>query len=220
MARFQIDDVVLRIPGHQLVPKLRKALDSGAYEHLEARALNKVLRADDRVLELGAGCGFLAIHARQLGASVVSVEANPEMIDVIKRNFAINGVEDVTLIHGAAVATVTEPEVQFFLRGGFWAGSLDARGGAAEQKVTAPALALNDLIERHDPTALLVDVEGAEASLFDDWVPGNVRLVILEIHPRQYGRDTVAQIFQGMAKRGFVYDPTVSRGKVILFSRI
>ncbi len=220
MARFQIEDVVLRVPGHQLVPKLKEALSSGAYEHLEVRALTRVLVPGDRVLELGAGCGFLSIHAVRMGATVVAVEANPNMIDVIRRNLDINGADDVDLVHGAVVPQVTEPEVRFFLRGGFWAGSLEGRGGASETEVVAPAVALDDLIKTHDPSVMVVDVEGAEADLFQSWSPGRLRSIVVELHPRRYGPTETGRIFKGMSEKGFVFDPNGSRGKVVLFTRV
>lgn len=58
------------------------------------RLLDRVVRAGDRVLDVGAGSGILAIAAARLGASaVVAIEADALACEALRENLALNGVE-------------------------------------------------------------------------------------------------------------------------------
>jgi ribosomal protein L11 methyltransferase len=68
------------------------------------RLLPDVIRAGDRVADLGAGSAVLAIAAAKLGASrVAAVELDPEAIGNAEENVARNGVADrVSVMQGDA----------------------------------------------------------------------------------------------------------------------
>lgn len=48
------------------------------------------IRKDDRVLELGTGCGLIALSCAQQGAKVVCTDINPHAIALARRNYQIN----------------------------------------------------------------------------------------------------------------------------------
>lgn len=219
---YRLGDVELAVPQDQLAGPLKKALEAGRFERLEVRAVELHLRADDRVLDLGAGAGLVTIHcARKVGSDhVVSVEPNPAMIPVIQGNLDRNGLEPVTLHHGAVVAASNSETVDLFLHGGFWAASLDRRDTPRETRATVPAMTLGSLVDRHDPTVIIADLEGAEAEIFSTPLPGQVRLVVLELHPKRYAAETIAQIFEAMAVSGLTYCPDGSQGKIVVFQRV
>jgi ribosomal protein L11 methyltransferase len=59
------------------------------------RLLDRVVRPDDRVLDVGAGSGILAIAAALLGASrVVAIEADTLACEALRENLEHNGVQD------------------------------------------------------------------------------------------------------------------------------
>jgi len=103
--RFELNGVALVCPEGQLTDNIRGKLASGEYEGSEARAVMMRVKAGQRVLELGAGLGYIgALAARIVGAkNVTSVEANPDMIMAIRDNYALNGVAEIDLRHGAVV---------------------------------------------------------------------------------------------------------------------
>jgi ribosomal protein L11 methyltransferase len=80
----------------------------GSGEHGSTRAaltlLSRLLRPDDRVLDLGSGSGILAIAAIKLGAArAIGIEIDPEANEVATRNAARNGVSDrVEFLEGDA----------------------------------------------------------------------------------------------------------------------
>jgi ribosomal protein L11 methyltransferase len=80
----------------------------GSGEHGSTRAalvlLGRLLRAGDRVLDLGSGSGILTIAAVKLGAaSAIGIEFDPEANEVAARNAARNGVsERIEFLEGDA----------------------------------------------------------------------------------------------------------------------
>ena len=222
VASFNIDGIKLRVPGHCLTPPLIRGLESGHYEWNEKSALKRHLERGDRVLELGAGAGYLSILSAQRigGENVVSVEASPAMLDVLRKNLDSNGARDVDLRHGAVVADRYAGEtVRFRVSEAFWASSL-AGEATGDNVVEVPALRLTDLLEEVQPTVVVMDVEGAELELCDRNWPACVRLLIMEIHTRQYGPTKVKAMFDALSRAGFTYMPWGTRGEVVTLQRV
>jgi tRNA G37 N-methylase Trm5 len=92
-------------------------LRDGTYEADEANAAERCVKEGFRVLELGAGIGYVtAICARRTAPeNVLAVEANPALIPVIEDNLARNGAQDVTVLHGAVVARAEEGQTTPFM---------------------------------------------------------------------------------------------------------
>jgi len=86
--------------------------------------------------------------------------------------------------------------------------------------VTVPALRLTTLLEEHQPSIVMMDVEGAEVELCQQAWPESVRLVIMEIHTSKYPPKVVKQIFDGMSAQGFTYMPWGTRGEVVTLQRV
>src|SRR5579863_5800236 len=59
------------------------------------------VRARDRVLELGAGCGVISVMVAALRhpREVVAVEIQPELAAIAQRNAALNGLDSMRVIH-------------------------------------------------------------------------------------------------------------------------
>ncbi|KXB03465.1 hypothetical protein AKJ47_02200 [candidate division MSBL1 archaeon SCGC-AAA261G05] len=55
---------------------------------------NLDVRKDEEVLEIGTGCGLLAILAAQAGAKVLATDVNPKAIECAKENAQDKGVAD------------------------------------------------------------------------------------------------------------------------------
>lgn len=223
MPGFRIDSLRLNIPSACLTPPLEKALRSGSYEHQEADALRRHLVDGDRVLDLGAGAGFLcALAARRLGADrVLGVEANPRMARVAQKNLERNGFGDAVVRHGAVVADGhAEATVRFRARQAFWAGAIDGAGPDVAEHTRVPAVEIGTVLAAHRPSVVVVDIEGGEAALVGYGWPDFVRLVIMEIHTGLYPAATVRALFDGFFASGFTYMPWGSRGETLVFSRV
>ncbi len=221
MAEFVLRDVALSIPDTMLTDNLTQALKDGRYEHTEANALSRHLRAGDRLLDCGAGAGYLCVLASRAGATCAGVEAGRETAETARANLARNGV-DGTIEWGAVVPdSFTDDRVLFAMTRAFWASTLVPRNPGNVRRMTeVPALRIGTLLQQFTPTVLVVDIEGAEESLFETPLPDHVRLLVMEIHPGVYGRAGVAQIFADLARSGFVYCPQGSVGNTLVFERV
>lgn len=94
--------------GASRVVRLEPSSAFGTAEHPTTRAclrlLDGVVRAGDRVLDLGAGSGVLAIAAVLLGAgSALALEVDPVACAAARRNVERNGVGDRVEVREAAV---------------------------------------------------------------------------------------------------------------------
>ncbi|MEM6594998.1 MAG: FkbM family methyltransferase, partial [Pseudomonadota bacterium] len=67
---------------------------------------------------------------------------------------------------------------------------------------------------------VMMDIEGAEAELFDAVWPGHVRAVTLELHPKRYPDAMIQRIFDTMSRSGLIYATDLSRGAMVGFRRL
>jgi FkbM family methyltransferase len=220
MRQFQINGVSLAVPTAFATPAIAAKLTDGSYEADEARAADRCVRPGFRVLDLGSGLGYVAtLCAQRAGAeNVLTVEANPDLLPVIEANLAANGQAGASVLHGAATGPATEgATAPFHLSDGFTGSSL---GGAGRRTVEVPLIAITDLIRSHRPHVILMDVEGAEAQMFDRPWKCPLRFFVLELHPKKYPASVIKKIVDFMSAMDMTYDPVVSRGKVLGFRKV
>jgi FkbM family methyltransferase len=206
MRSFTLRGLTLSLPAAALKGNLERALSSGRYENHEADALLLHLRPGDRLLDLGAGLGFIcALAARVLGeAAVAGVEAGPETVKLARKNLAANGYPGVRVMRGAVVGA-GEGEVEFGQRPAFWASALQGPEGWPEnaEVIRVPARPIGKLLARFAPTVISCDIEGGEREVLVQPLPG-VRLVVVETHPQIYGVAGVARINAALLGQGFL----------------
>ncbi|PWK57279.1 FkbM family methyltransferase [Roseicyclus mahoneyensis] len=216
---FRLNGISLSLPAGLATPEILSKLGDGTYEADEARSADRCVRPGFRVLELGAGIGYVtAMCAKRAGPqNVLSVEANPALIPVIEANLARNGLSGVTLVHGAATGHVEEgATADFAVSEGYTGSSLDGKGRA----VTVPLISVHDLIRAHKPHVVLMDVEGAEADMFNRVWKCPLRFCVMELHPKKYHARTIKKIVDLMSAMDMTYDPVTSRGKILGFRKV
>jgi FkbM family methyltransferase len=205
MRSFTLRGLTLFLPEAALKGNLERALTSGRYENHEADALLLHLRPEDRLLDLGAGLGFIcALAARVLGeTSVLGIEAGPDTVKLARRNLAANGLDGVKVMRGAVVGE-GEGEVEFGQRPAFWASALKGPEGWPEnaEVIRVPARPIGKLLAKFAPTVICCDIEGGELQVLTQPLPG-VRLVVVETHPEVYGAAGVARIGAALQSQGF-----------------
>lgn len=190
------------------------------YELPERLLIQRLLRPDDRVLEIGGGLGLIALLAgRIVGDDNVAIyEANPRLIETIEANFARNG--RIAPVHNAAVVghAVNGSAATFHLHRDFWASSLVDKPGMVES-IEVPTISLSDLIARHRPSVLIMDVEGAEYDMLLPTDLSSIDRLCLEVHSRYIGLEKISEIVQSLLASGFNIDLPESEGEILLFSR-
>lgn len=212
----------VKIPVYEDIfsPNLLKSFTEGKYEHAEARELGRIIQEGERILEIGAGVGFISTIASKnpLTASVRCYEANPQLIPIIREVHSLNEVRNVTIRNG--VLAHGDASAKFYLRKDFWASSLSEGPFPYTGTVEVPCFNFNREIEEYRPTLIICDIEGGELDLFENSLLTGVQKVYLEVHQRVLGRRGMLRLFQAMGMRGFHYDQHHSAGSVILFSHV
>lgn len=213
------DNFGIRLPlRHALVtPPIRHDIYYGDYERKEVEIIRARLGADDRVLEVGAGIGFLsAFCARIVGDdSVFSYEANPALLPVIAEVHRRNGVRPTVtnVLLGSG-----DGERDFFVEPDFWASSL-VRRTAAAARVSIRQIDLTAELRRVRPSFMIVDIEGGELEFFGlSEFPG-VRRLCVEVHPDVIGNEGVTAMLDRLFALGFVVDFGCMRKNVFFLYR-
>ena len=193
------------------------ALCRGTYEATERRIAEATLTADDVVLEVGAGLGFIStVCAKRVGSErVVAYEANPALRRHILETYRLNGVrpalEMCTLGHRAGTQT-------FYVEKRFYASSTIRRSRGATA-ITVPVRSCNDEIRRVNPSFLIMDIEGGEYELMRGVDFFNVTTVLIEVHERVIGASGVAFVRSRLADAGFRVCPELSTAEQWLLRR-
>ncbi len=223
MPEFQLNEVTLVLPEPLATPKIVQKLEAGKYEGFEARAARMRVKPGHRVLELGGGMGYVGSVCAAItgGENVVTVEANPDMLPVIRANLDRNGHQNATLVHGAVTGNGADGDVLEFRRGkAFWGSSIVEEGKGGGDIVQVPLLRIGALLAEHKPHVVIMDIEGAEQHLFDAPWPHHIRFVMLELHPARYPDTVIQRIFDCMSASNMTYDPRASSGGVVSFRRL
>jgi FkbM family methyltransferase len=204
-----------------ITPAIRRAIAEGWFEAAEARQIPSIVRPGDRVLEIGAGIGYIStlLSRERRVASVLAVEANPFLIDYMARLHAENRVRKVRRLN-AVLTNEPAKSVTFYLRPDFWMGSLMEGPNPHVGTVAVPTRNLDDLLRDEAIDLIVCDVEGAETFLFHDADLSGVDRIFLELHDHVTGLSGVRRLFATMADKGFVYDPRHSASSVVLFQRL
>ncbi len=208
-----------------ITPQVSAALKRGNYERPEQEAAARFLEPEDRVLELGAGIGYISTYiARDIGvAHITCVEANPKLVAYIQRVHALNGLKRITVRNCIALPGCAEScpgnQADFFLREPFWSSSLDPDRDYLS-RVSVPQVPLSELIEDSGATAMIVDIEGGERDLFKGGDMGTVQKIYVELHTRYVRARGIKSCFDALSEHGFYYDQRVSHGGVVLFRKL
>lgn len=222
---YELNGVKLPHDDRIITPKVAAALKRGNYERPEVRAMPKFLEPNDRLLELGAGIGYISSYAvKVIGVShVTCVEANPKLTEYIRHAHDLQGFCNTEVINCVALSGKAKPAADkatnFYIREPFWSSSLDAsRDYDAVVKIRQKYL--SELIEDSKATALIVDIEGGERDLFQGGDLGGVSKIYLELHTRYIRPKGIKICFDALSNHGFYYDQRVSEGGVVLFRRL
>jgi FkbM family methyltransferase len=186
-----------RIPHHgcqidttsvHVSPSTKATLFWGLYESAETRFVKRYLRSDLDVIELGSSLGVVSSHiARKLEPTcrLVCVEANPVLIESLRRNLQLNRSSLRLSVINAAICYDEQPgqPVTFHVYDDTVFSRLDDNGGRPIQVQTTT---LESIVTSHDigQYSLVCDIEGAEAGFImgTSNVLRSCQQVIIECH--------------------------------------
>jgi FkbM family methyltransferase len=204
--------------GHPLItPPIQRDIYFGDYERKELDVIERRLEQGDRVMEVGAGIGFLSAYcARVLGDDrVFAYEANPALLELVSAVHARNKVHPQVT---QALLGEGDGERDFFVEPDYWASSLVRRSPNAKC-VRIRQIDFNSELRRVAPSFLIVDVEGGEYELLRNADLSAVSKLCLEVHPDVLGNARVSRVFARLIAAGLALDFTLMRKNVFYFYR-
>ena len=127
--RFELDVDGVRLAGTELahLHYVRELMEDGR-EQTFVRLLTEAIPAGGVVLEGGAHLGFVTVHAARAAGPdgrVITFEANPTVLDVLRENLAANGVADRVEVVPKALGE-SAGRTRFYVSGGGEMSSLFA----------------------------------------------------------------------------------------------
>ena len=213
---IRVSGVKLEVDRSRLLPEVVRALYKERYEDREATLVREVLAPGDRVLEIGAGIGFVSVLcAQRCGAgAVLCYEANPDNEALIQRNFALNGLWPQLRCRAMSVSS---GERQLFVEPNILSTGFINRGMGVRRVVKCDAIA--DVVREFRPNCLVLDVEGAEIDLLPAAPLEGITKIILETHARIVGDDAIRKLDIYMRSQGFTRFAAARKDKVWLYLR-
>lgn len=205
-----------------LVPRpVVQQLRSNDYEKPEIRAMRAILRPGDRVIELGTGLGIVSALASRAasGVTVETWEANPAMLGQIAALHRLNGITNVTSRHGLLAVNPQAATERFFQHRYFPESSVidsDQMTGS----VDVPLVDINAELRRFGPDVMICDIEGGESRLFNGLQLGNLRALVIELHPLVIPRSAIKAIYDCCLAHGLCPVIEHSRAQVVTFERV
>jgi FkbM family methyltransferase len=194
---------------------------SGHYEVHEAGCVRALTSSGDSILELGGGIGLISSVAgtTQRDIKITVVEANPELIPIIRSTHQLNGVM-ADVINGVAAARAPlNATTNFYIRADFWASSLSPEPWGYQKQISVPLLDVQRLLDDRSCTFVICDVEGAEVELIPSLTLTKVQKILVEFHPRVTGHQAVRRVFRHLGRQGFQPNREFSKSAVIFFER-
>jgi FkbM family methyltransferase len=182
---------------------VRNGLFKRTYEAPEQHLLQRAVRPGDRVLEVGAGIGFIGLLSARLAGQagrVVSYEANPRLKPVIEANYALNPLNPELRMR--AITRDGAP-VSFHVSDNVVSSSLYHRA-ETQSEVTVESDSLEAALADVAPDVLVMDVEGAEVDLLAEGDLAPVRCAVIELHPHIVGEARITALLESLEQRGLV----------------
>ena len=159
------------------------------YEKSEIKTISKYLDRHCPVIELGASIGMTTLTICSLvdkNVPVISVEANPLLINNLNNTKHINNLSNLDIVH-AAIDYEGGGSIQFSID----ANNLGSKKGSSSSSVIIKTVKLRELILNKNIKrfSLISDIEGAEVELFlleDVETFSGCELIIIELHDITY----------------------------------
>lgn len=199
-----------------LPQEIKAKLSVDNYEYAELRLAHRMIEPEDQILEIGCGIGVVAIACARIcgDRNITCYEANPGTADLIRRNFALNGMNP--RLRGAAVTT-HNGAVDFYFNDNIVSSSLFDRQKSTP--TTVDCVDICDVVEELNPNVIVMDAEGAEIELLQRADLSNVDKLLVEVHPSITGHMVIDELFEMLSIRGLELQDELTHKNVSFFVR-
>ncbi|MEM1101152.1 MAG: FkbM family methyltransferase [Pseudomonadota bacterium] len=182
----------------------------GKYERKELEIGMALLKPQDRILEMGAGLGFVGgyLAFKTPGVELWSFEANPNLVPHVERLYDLNGLGERARVSNNVVLTGDDqPEhVRFHIYNCYLGSSLFDRPDKPRPAVDVPTMDWAHITESFQPTFLMMDIEGGELEFLEGATLEGIETVVMEFHPDRYGIDGMKRCKRLLRAAGFEPD--------------
>jgi FkbM family methyltransferase len=183
------DQLKIDVTSKYISNTIKAYLFWGMYESAESRCIRKHMLRNFPVVELGASMGVItSVIAKRKPSIHIAVEANPNMIPLIKKNININNLKE-PVIENKVISYSSLSTVKFRLSVDNTGSSIsnEAQSGADDSIIDIQALTLSEILDENNikEYVLVSDIEGAEASIFyydEIAIMNRCKLIIIELH--------------------------------------
>jgi len=196
-----VDNVTLSVRG--LSPYMKRRILENSYETSEIELCRQIVSEGDRILEVGAGLGFVGLFClvQMKAGAVISVEANPETVERLKENYRLNQRQPNVI-----PAAVSDRDGTVLLKIGedFWADSVIAQKGLLRE-VEVRTVSLPTVFKESgvDLNCMVIDAEGAEVGFAWSSLPTSVEKIIIELHPKLVGYPASFKVLNELQNQQF-----------------
>lgn len=172
------------------------------YETYEMALVGTVYDKDDRVLEAGAGTGYITREIARRTQFVCSIEAMEDYAALAKENCGFAELTNVEVLYGAL--GTTDGVVDFHRYSvPFASSTLPDPRMVAMDTVNVPSYSLDGLVTKHGINALHLDLEGAERRILLESNLEPINKITLEMHPYIYGEEGASHLLGFLRDAGF-----------------
>jgi FkbM family methyltransferase len=176
------------------------------YETPERDALERYLKPELPVVELGASIGVIACLTNKKLTDPqrhLVVEANPDLLRLLVENRERNACR-FSVMH-AAIGYGAQ-ETMFYQHKDFLCGSLQH---ASHKYVSVKTLGLGDVLNgfNYPRCTLICDIEGGEGDLIEQelgLIAERVETLIIEIHEQVLGKEAVEKVIRQLEDAGLI----------------
>lgn len=194
--KVEYDNITLNIPERYAIDNLTNRFKKQIYESSEV-SLIKYLESEDNVLELGSCLGYVSVLSSQRVKNIISIEANPELINSLEETKRDNKCNNLQFIN--TIIDKLTPEKEMWTYDLIVAGSADRddkenpdynnRWNQNIKKYNVKTTSIEDLEKNYNICfdTLIVDIEGGELDLFKqnkNYIKNNIKKIIVELHGR------------------------------------
>jgi FkbM family methyltransferase len=192
-------------------PNIVFSLDRGLYEGGERQLTAELIRPTDRVIEAGTAIGVVSMTAAAIvGAeSVLTFDANPEIVEDARQNFRRNGFcgikSRIGVLKNRSMISRPDEIINFHIDAAFWTSRLDVSAATTGivKTIQIPVFCLEDEICSHAANVLICDIEGGEADLLTQADLSGIRLIIMETHYWSAGEGPIDSMMNKLIREGF-----------------
>ncbi len=190
-----------------MTPQRAERINAAQYEGQEIAGALAVIKAGDKVLEMGAGLGLVGAIAAKNGqpSQVMSFEANPNLIEHIEALYKLNGVGGlITLRNEVLISAPDAPATMpFHVRNSYLGSSLIDTDRRATTQADVPTASYTQVHETFQPDVILMDIEGGELEFLRHASLEGVRAIVVEFHPEAYGKKGMRECKSILEAAGF-----------------